>query len=270
MASLLGRCIPHRPLAVAKADDSLIQALLTTGRADLSARDASLGADTASLHGLKTHLRRRVSSAAQQHAASANVSDKARTSADGTINPAVFPKNEAFHRRTGRLRRGRQKGDTYERKREAKQNYRAGERARQDGGSAKGPYGMTAGVAKVKWFCGALATTAEKLSGSGTRRKDREEAFLLNVFEDFDRWATTDKDGRSVAFVFCLARFELRCSAGGGGSIETEGLGLHGQVHGRMSAIKRKIYLDSCALDYTVFFSFRPAMCEANTPCRHV
>lgn len=47
---------------------------------------------------------------------------------------------------------------------------------------------MTAGVAKVKWFCGALATTAEKLSGSGARRKGGEEAFLLNVFEDFDRW----------------------------------------------------------------------------------
>lgn len=51
--------------------------------------------------------------------------------------------------------------------------------------SGQGPDGLTAGAAKVKWFCGALAKTAERLSGR--RRGGSAEAFLLSVFEDFDR-----------------------------------------------------------------------------------
>lgn len=44
------------------------------------------------------------------------------------------------------------------------------------------PDGINAGTAKVRWFCGALAKTADRLSGGSC-----PEAFLLSVFEDFDR-----------------------------------------------------------------------------------
>ena len=51
-------------------------------------------------------------------------------------------------------------------------------------GMRESPDGMDVCVAKVKWFCGALASTADTLSG---RSKGGAEAFLLSVFEDFDR-----------------------------------------------------------------------------------
>ncbi|CAB1096907.1 unnamed protein product [Ectocarpus sp. CCAP 1310/34] len=62
----------------------------------------------------------------------------------------------------------------------------------------QGPDGLTATTAKVQWFCGALAKTAEKLSMS---RRGGAEAFLLSVFEDFDRWVVLD-DTRQLSLRF--------------------------------------------------------------------
>lgn len=173
-------------LAVNDADSTLFQTLLTTGRADLSARDTTAhGTDASIMAALKAKLHG--ASSDGKSSASVGHSGMGLIAADRD-GYAVFPRDDEFHRRTGKIRRGRRG----ERKAESKTGYK-GEGKREGrnppGGESgvgvrEGPSGKAACAAKVKWFCGALASTAEKLSG---RSKGRAEAFLLSVFEDFDR-----------------------------------------------------------------------------------
>lgn len=176
------------PLALADPEGNLLQTLLTTGRADLCARDATNGGDLAIFAALKGKLNRAPMQKKSTNTTSGdrhivNTSDQYAGEGEPT-NPLVFPGGGEFHRRTGKIRRcvsrrGRGKA-------EAKGETTVGrdEQSKKGSDSRRGPDGLTAGTAKVKWFCGALERTAEKLSG---RKGGGAEAFLLSVFEDFDR-----------------------------------------------------------------------------------
>lgn len=174
---------------VSGEDGTLLYTLLTTGRADLRARDASNGRDIANFAALKDKLkgaapsdRRSTNTASDNHRVIKNA-DQCAGKNEAT-NPLVFPVGEEFHRRTGKIRRFKSRRGWG--KAEAKGETTAGrdEQPKQGSDSRNGPDGLTAGKAKVKWFCGALERTAETLSG---RKGGGAEAFLLSVFEDFDR-----------------------------------------------------------------------------------
>lgn len=165
------------PLAAAGAGETLLQTLLTTGRADLRPRDASNGRDLALFSALKEKL---------NHAPMDRKSTNPDRCAGGSepTNPLVFPGGGEFHRRTGKIRRCRSKTERGEAEAKGESKGSRDEQTKQCSDPRKGPDGLTAGTAKVKWFCGALERTAEKLSG---RTGGGAEAFLLSVFEDFDR-----------------------------------------------------------------------------------
>lgn len=172
-------------------DGTLMQTILSAGRADLGARDASNGRDLAVFAALEAKLnrapmgRKSTNIACGDHRVK-NPDQPAAESAPNN-NPLVFPRGGEFHRRTAkrRRRRIRKAGGKAEAKAESKGG-REDEDGQPEQGSdpRTGPDGLTAGTAKVKWFCGALERTAERLSG---RRGGGAEAFLLSVFEDYDR-----------------------------------------------------------------------------------
>lgn len=173
-------------LAVNDADNALLQTILTTGRADLSARDTTAhGIDASIMGALKAKLHG--ASSGGKPSAGGGRSGAGLLAADRD-SYAVFPLDDEFHRRTGKIRRRRRgdrraecKGDSKEEGKREGRNHPDGEN---DAGIRQDPDGLAACAAKVKWFCGALAITAKKLSGSSM---GRAEAFLLSVFEDFDR-----------------------------------------------------------------------------------
>ena len=176
-------------LAVNDADHALLQTLLTTGRANLSARDTTAhGTDTLIMAELKTKLHG--ASSDEKSSFSGGRSGVELLAADGD-GYAVFPRDDEFHRRTGKIRRRRRRERKTDSKGHCKGEGKEERRNRPDGGSGagmcEGPDGTAACATKVKWFCGALASTAEKLSG---RSKGRAEALLLSVFEEFDRRAS--------------------------------------------------------------------------------
>ncbi|CAM9777410.1 unnamed protein product [Scytosiphon promiscuus] len=177
----------HWAATAGKSDGTLIQTLLTTGRAGLSARDASSGPDRAVFSALRADLRR-LSGGPRSPTHGAPAKRKAADNDTITLlTPSVFPIDGEFHRRTGKIRRPRIRRETCVA--QAKGQEEGVRDACEDGASKtglemrQGPDGMTATAGKVKWFCGALAKTAERLSG---RRRGGAEAFLLSVFEDFD------------------------------------------------------------------------------------
>lgn len=172
-------------LAVNDADNALLQTILTTGRADLSARDTTAhGIDASIMAALKAKLQG--ASSDGKPAASGGRSGVGLLAADRE-GYAVFPRDDEFHRRTGKIRRRRRGEGRAASKGDSKGEGKRKGRNRPDGNDAgmrQDPDGLASCAAKVKWFCGALASTAKKLSGSS---KGRAEAFLLSVFEDFDR-----------------------------------------------------------------------------------
>lgn len=183
---LLSRAIHSRRFTARGADHSLMHTLITTGRADLAARDASVGPDKAVLAALKAKLRGETSDGRNITSKTCRGSHgNAPANSNTDINPAIFPRDGGFHRRTGKLQclRSRRKEFRAEGKRDTTNGQNA-QHAR-DSDPRQGPDGLTATTAKVQWFCGALAKTAEKLS---MRRRGGAEAFLLSVFEDCDRW----------------------------------------------------------------------------------
>ncbi|CAM9689933.1 unnamed protein product [Ectocarpus sp. 4 AP-2014] len=180
-----GRTPLHWAASARGADHSLVHTLITTGRADLSARDASVGRDTAMFADLKAKLRGETPDGRNIPSKRCGGSHgNAPANGNTDMNPAIFPRDGEFHRRTGKLRclRSSKKECRADGKRDTT-NGRDEQHAR-DSDPRQGPDGLTATTAKVQWFCGALAKTAEKLS---MRRRGGAEAFLLSVFEDFDR-----------------------------------------------------------------------------------
>lgn len=174
-------------LGVAVANGALLQTLLTTGRADLLARDASNGRDSAIFAALKDKLDRAPSGRKSTNTASGDRRIKnAAQCADESeaTNPLVFPVGGEFHRRTGKVRRCRSRRGRDKAEAKGGATGSRDEQLKRSSDSRGGPDGLTAGTAKVKWFCGALERTAERLSG---RKGGGAEAFLLSVFEDFDR-----------------------------------------------------------------------------------
>ena len=176
-------CLTTASPAAAGVNETLLQTLLTTGRADLCARDASSGRDVAIFASLKDKLSRAPMDRKSTNIASddrhiMNNPGQCAGETETTTTPLVFPGGGEFHRRTGKIRRGRVRMGCG--KAEAKGESTGG----MDELPSQGPDGLTAGTAKVKWFCGALERTAERLSG---RTGGGAEAFLLSVFEDFDR-----------------------------------------------------------------------------------
>ncbi|CAM9962215.1 unnamed protein product [Ectocarpus fasciculatus] len=181
-----GRTPLHWAASVCGADNSLIETLTTTGRADLSARDASAGPDKSIFAVLKAKLLSEPSDGRNIPSSKTCRGSHGNAPANGStdINPAIFPRDGEFHRRTGKLRcpRSRAKECRAEGKRDTTSG-RDVQHAR-DSDPRQGPDGLTATTAKVQWFCGALAKAAEKLSMRG---RGGAEAFLLSVCEDFDR-----------------------------------------------------------------------------------
>lgn len=188
-------CWWPRYYSVPGDDGTLLQALLTTGRADLSARDASIHADRSIFVALKAKLNRELPSNSGQSSKYTTNNDYCQENAprcaetNDAIIPVVFPVDGEFHRRTGKIRRrrGGVKTSKADAKRQAKSGIDAQQQQEQQHeglDAGQGPDRLTVGTVKVKWFCGALAKTAERLSG---RRRGSAEAFMLSVFEDFDR-----------------------------------------------------------------------------------
>lgn len=185
--SMSGTTFPQPPAAlslsfsVCDADDTVLQAVFTTGRANLSTYDASHTDDTAALKILKAQLHNALPQNEQSTKTSGASKSAARTVASEhnvSGNPAVFPPDQRFHRRTGNLYR---RSKSSRKVQESHANFRC---SRKGVPLYEGHAGLSVGTAKVEWFCGSLAKTAEKLSG---RRRGGAEAFLLSVFEDFDR-----------------------------------------------------------------------------------
>eukprot|EP00903_Cladosiphon_okamuranus_P019482 g17915.t1 len=178
---------PLHYAAAAGTGATLLQTLLTTGRADLCARDASNGRDLAIFSALKEKLNRApmdrkwTSIAFDDH--HLNNPDQCARGSKPT-NPLVFPGGGEFHRRTGKIRRYSSRAGRGEAEAKGGSMWSRDEQAKQVSDPRKGPDGLTADTAKVKWFCGALGKTAERLSG---RTGGGAEAFLLSVFEDLDR-----------------------------------------------------------------------------------
>lgn len=168
--------------AAAGTDESLLQTLLTTGRANLCASDASNGRDLVIFAAIKDKLNRAPMDRKSTNIASddhhiLSTSDQCAGESE-TTSPLVFPAGEEFHRRTGKIRRCRNRTGC------GKAQAKIESTGSRDEQPSESPDGLTAGTAKVKWFCGALERTAERLSG---RTGGGAEAFLLSVFEDFDR-----------------------------------------------------------------------------------
>ncbi|CAM9896306.1 unnamed protein product, partial [Hapterophycus canaliculatus] len=170
-------------------DSTLVQTLLTTGRASLSARDVSSGPDRAAFEALRAELRRAPSTDGNPMSMTYDDSFNTRDAADNdtATTPAVFPRNGEFHRRTGKRRQQRTRRKCYKAQGKGQAVDESDARrecaSKQGSEALQGPDGLTATTGKVKWFCGALAKTAARLSG---RTRGRAEAFLLSVFEDFD------------------------------------------------------------------------------------
>ena len=180
-------------------DETLLQTLLTTGRANLSTRDASSDLDISIFAELKERLNRaplhgKPSKATTEGERGINAYPGAAENA--AVHRMIFPCDGEFHRRTGevRRRRGRREAPTSGVKGEAKDG--TGTQGQRWSDPRRGPDGLTASTAKVKWFCGALRKSAEKHSRGG---RGRAEAFLLSVFEDFDRCGTGTQWERSMA-----------------------------------------------------------------------
>lgn len=168
------------------ADEGLLQTLLTTGRANLSARDASTDRDEPIFAGLKAKLRGAPLSSkpGKTIADGKGVSTHPHAEEKSAMHPIIFPVGGEFHRRTGELRRRRRCRTTSTAGGVGEAKDGRHDQGRGCSDPCRGPDGLTAGTAKVKWFCGALRKTAERLSRGG---RGGAEAFLLSVFEDFDR-----------------------------------------------------------------------------------
>lgn len=183
------------PFAVNRTDNTLVQTLLTTGRASLSAKDASSGPDRAVFAALRTEIRRASSNKANPTSTACDSFSKREAADNDTATtPPVFPRDGEFHRRTGKIRRQkirskRCKAQAKGKEEEDGRGVYSGGGSKEGSGWRQGPDGLTATTGKVEWFCGALAKTAERLSG---RTRGGAEAFLLSVFEDFDRRAACD------------------------------------------------------------------------------
>lgn len=177
--------------AVGRSDDDILTTLLTTGRADLSARDTSHTSDETIMENMKSFLRRgpHATGSHNDDPGNSNNSDDNDDNNDGktkisTSESKIFPPGQEFHRRSCALR-GRTRQSWAEQEGDEGTTYHEDKVHILRGG--KGSNGMSASAAaKVEWFCAALAKTAERLSGASGRERVAR-VFLLRVFEDFDR-----------------------------------------------------------------------------------
>lgn len=153
----------------------ILNAVLTIGRADLSARDASHGSDRKIMETTKARFRENLPE-------SKKIISNKTPSNRWAVGSTVFSHGEEFHRQTGELRREVKEKPTAS---GGTQGTRCPEdkvsRCVEDSTEIGAPYRGY----KVTWFCAALAKTAEHISGA--ERRVRAKAFLFNVFEGFDK-----------------------------------------------------------------------------------
>lgn len=158
-------------------DDSLLQALLTTGRADLSCRDASHGDNASLLEELETALNSSGVPGAEKASERWRKADLDHFAAADSQSLAILPRDREFHVRTGRLRRRHVEPTTLERVGEGTILGARGTRVR----SREAPRATR----RLEDFCKAMRGSAERLA---ELQGQSAEAFLRSTFEDLDRW----------------------------------------------------------------------------------